>query len=171
MEIETEADYLDISERYAKELLAIYKPEDLAIIAAQHIILSDARNRTNVEIKNVEHAQKEIFRLQEQHIQLLKEHKNATESELKNKLSQEQVVQVTSTVLDAFKKAKFGKAGKARAAKHYDKSQALADWETKGHNFSSPRAFSELEQRKYNVKSETLYRWILEHRKLKSKDM
>lgn len=74
----------------------------------------------------------------------------------------------TSAALKAYRKAKWGKGGKARNAETTEmKSDALAAWDARDANVSSMTAFARYNHRKFNVKERTLYKWISDYEKTK----
>lgn len=159
MAIDGEAHYLEIVAEFGKELIASHTLEELGEAAASNIMLVDALERLNKEIAEARHIEDEIS-----------SHRDAKANEaLNNSVPLELAVRYQQMENVRFRKEKWGKGGKARAQKYYDKAGAVADWQAEGHKYSSPRGFALNNYKKYGPTDfTTVYRWILANNKASS---
>ena len=176
MEIDDEEHYLKVAEQFAKELLTELTPDELAIVAATNIMLADQLQASKKEAVAVRRLQNEISVLRETRLEvrceMLEELYKKMDSELDSSIPIETAIALQKGALRRFRRDKWGKGGKARAQKYYDKDGAIEAWRTQGDGYSSPRAFARQNYLKYGAADyETVYRWILSYRKQNSDNM
>ncbi|MEH6501407.1 hypothetical protein [Halopseudomonas aestusnigri] len=159
MEITSAEHYNALVDELAQRLLKESSPEQLAAIAAQHLIYADALSESLVSVKEDMRAANELIATQGEIIALLK-------IESRSKLTVRQTARMAHIILDAKHKQRARKAALAsHKENHAGKAKALADWDAHGAKFSSRRAFAERCHAQYGVtSSDTVYRWLLKHR-------
>lgn len=169
MEFNDDAHYQNVMADFSKELIGENTLVELAIIAASNVTYVDALERLIDELKSKNDLHKEISLHKETRIETLDELYSKANEELKSSVPIDESIRIVQFAIKRFQKEKWGKGGHARARKHYDKDQALADWKDRGHTFSSARAFARESYRTYGATDYlTVYRWILAERKSES---
>lgn len=167
MEISSEAQYHDVTERLAKELLQTHTPEQLAVIAAQHLIYVDALKQSEAQTPRLglRRAKDRIISMTEEDLQRALEKVAAG---ITADLT-EQTTKIVSSALKSYRKHAWGKGGKAKHAEtEAQKHKLLAEWDAKGKNYSSQAAFMRLVGKREGVKERTLGDWIRKHKKTKN---
>ena len=159
MEITSTEHYNALVDGLAQRLLRDSSPDQLAVIAAQHLIYADTLSESLVSIKENMRAANELIARQREIIDLLT-------IESRSKLTVGQTARMARIILDAKDKQRARKAALAsHKENHASKAKALADWDANGTMFSSRRAFAERCHTQYGVtSSDTVYRWLLKHR-------
>lgn len=107
---DTEAEYHESTERLANELLAEYTPQQIAIIAAQHMIYVDLLKASADAAKAASVAKDQLFQVQEQRLLLSIE-------ESKKKLTPRQAAQFAKIAIRASESAE----GRRRSDLRHDK--------------------------------------------------
>jgi hypothetical protein len=162
--INSETEYHELSKNLAEELIQQHSMEELAIIAAQHLIYVDAIQQGSQETQKVTSCRHEIIEIQKRHIQTISE-------ELDKRLTPAEAAKICHLVLAHFRKKKWGKGGKSR---HRDteqhKSSILAEWDRDKSGYKSRADFCRIISKRDGLKERTVYTWIANHEKLKVKN-
>jgi hypothetical protein len=166
MEISSEAQYHEVTERLAKELLQTHTPEQLAVIAAQHLIYVDVLKQSEAETPRLGlmRAKDRVIPMTEEDLQ------RAMESVAAGLTADftEQTTKIVNFALKSYRKYAWGKGGKAKHAEtEAQKRDLLAEWDKTSKNYSSQAAFIRHVGRREGVKESTLGTWIREHKKAK----
>lgn len=159
IEITSTEHYDALVDELAQRLLRENSLEQVAVIAAQHLIYADSLSESLVSSKENMRTANELIAAQSEMIDLLK-------IESRSKLTVGQTARMARIILDAKDKQRATKAALAsHKENHAGKAKALADWDAHGATFSSRRAFAEHRHTHYGVtSSDTVYRWLLKHR-------
>ncbi|MBV2133358.1 hypothetical protein KRX52_11190 [Pseudomonas sp. MAP12] len=156
MEIASEKEYQEATNHLAKELLRDYTPEQLAVIAAQHVIYVDALSSGNT-------AAKEAIQIQKK---LLQREALKTEIMIKN------VAKIAKIVLNAKNKQRAKKGGDAKGAlENKLKTKVLSDWEKIRKTNNNVQDFAKNRCEKYCKAQTTIASWVYgyEHEKRQKK--
>ena len=164
LEITPDAQYISMTtmvNQLAATLLKENTPEQLASIAAQHLIYVDSLNN---RIQSMSSA----YSLAEETNRTLREHLQLAQIELRTKLSVRETAKYARLVLDMKHKQRARAAALASHKEdHAGMAVALADWDSIGAKYSSRRAFARERHKLYSATdSETVYRWLLKNRPL-----
>lgn len=152
IEVNSKEDYDRFTQQLAQELLSECTSEHIAVVAAQHMMLSDLLSRALAESRTQADAVDARLELQ-----------LARCDELTKNWAK-----YTTTVLTAHKKKSWGVGGKKRHAETTKmKELALAEWDAHGANVSSIAAFARARHKDFGVTERTLYEWIRDYRKTK----
>lgn len=167
MEISSEAQYHEVTERLAKELLQAHTPEQLAVIAAQHLIYVDTLKQCEAKTPRLG-----LVRTKSRVIQMTEEDLQSTLASVTARLTAdftEQTTKIVGFALKSYRKHAWGKGGKAKNAEtEIQKRKLLAEWDATSKNYSSQAAFIRHVGRREGVKERTLGDWIRGHKKTKN---
>lgn len=148
VEINSEAEYIAMSNLLAKDLLNDNTPEQLALITAQHLIYVDQLSRTNMAVKKLD-----------------------------SSITNDEAAMIYWPMIQAYKKNNALKGANARHKKSTElKIKLMAEWEAlhdkdgqldKKYGYSSRADFSRIISSREGMKERTLYNWITEHERSK----
>lgn len=163
MEITSEAQYTTMTDQLAAALLKENTLEQLAAIAAQHLIYVDAL-KDRIELMSSAYGSTEEI------IRTLREQLRLTKIELGTKLSVTETAKIASHVLKAKNKQRARTAALvSHKQDHTTMAAVLADWDSNHNEYSTRRAFARNRYKSHRVSdSDTVYRWLLKHRPLSS---
>lgn len=158
VEIKSEAEYIKFTKQLTQELMSELSHEDVAVIAAQHMMFSDLLSRSLDESRNLNCVQTAVsdVRLESSRAHL--------------EVFTRDWARYTVAVLNAYKKKAWGAGGKAKNAKTNEiRPLILKEWDEKGHEYNSRIDFGRIVSRRdgVNVGADTVRDWIKDH--LKSK--
>jgi hypothetical protein len=165
-EFVSEEEYQRATQWLANKLLRECSREELAVIAAQHVIYADTLKASSDSMKVHIDSLRRDYDVAVQLAQL--------KGEIAEGLQDSVVsisVSVAKQVIAAYQKREKNLRSKGGKARHKDstasKAPALNDWEMNGANYSSRAAFARQNFRKYSVVESTLYRWVREYEEAK----
>ena len=167
-EFVSEEEYQRATQWLANKLLRECSREELAVIAAQHMIYADTLKDSNDLMKD--HTES-LNRSYEVACRLAQMERGIAEG------LQDSVASISASVakqvIAAYQKREKNLRSKGGKARHKDstasKAPALNDWEMNGANYSSRAAFARQNFRKYSVVESTLKKWISEYEMDKKK--
>lgn len=170
VEINSEAEYIAMTQHLAKGLLSDNTPEQLAVIAAQHLIYADQLKMLNTTVAEAAHASEGL-------VQQQKKQSDALIDRLRLSISTQEAAKICTTVLKAHKKHNAVKGAKAR---HKDSAELkiilLAEWDAlhdehgkldKKHGYKGRSDFSRIISKREGIIERTLYNWLTEHERAK----
>lgn len=170
VEINSEAEYIAMSNLLAKDLLNDNTPEQLALITAQHLIYVDQLSRTNMAVKKAANAHEKIIQQQEKK-------SDALIKKLDSSITNDEAAMIYWSMIQAYKKNNALKGANARHKKSTElKIKLMAEWEAlhdkdgqldKKYGYSSRADFSRIISSREGMKERTLYNWITEHERSK----
>lgn len=160
MVINSEAEYHEVTERLARQLLSELTPEHIAVIAAQHLIYVDTLEQAKAERpgRGFMPAKSKYIRMS------VDEFRQALKSVAKPDVNG--TVEIVKFTLDAYRKHVWGKGGKARHAGTASlKAKLLAEWDDTHDHYKGQADFARIVSKREGMKERTLYEWISKHRK------
>lgn len=158
-DIASEEEYQTATTWLATKLLRDCTPEQLAVVAAQHMIYADTLKQSNEAATQCNQVLNELDRAKsDKVIRLELERGYLINSSVK-------IVQTAMTEYGSHLGKKASDASKEEGKKQ--KVKALAEWDAVGDTFSGKTKFARIRCKHYQVTERTLCGWIAEHIKAK----
>ncbi len=170
MEIASENQYYEVTEQLAKALLSEHTPEQLAVIAAQHLIYVDVLNQGKYEsARGFVSTENRVVKITQRELRKLL---SSLADSLKAELT-EDMIKLAKHIGDARMKGSSKAANDVRHhANRSRQDEAMAEWDAweeldhKGKKLAYK--FAEKHCSKYGVTSTVMCRWITNHKKKKN---